>query len=83
MPKTFLEELLRKRVVVRANGIIYTGILLEVGPDQITLRRETGYATIPMDRITSVSDPNKNQKKENLKHIHPSFYSADLTPKKK
>jgi hypothetical protein len=74
MPKTILEELLRKPIVVRANGIEYRGLLIEVTPHDITLRRDTGFITIPMDRITSLIDPNAKEKARAPTFIDKSFY---------
>jgi hypothetical protein len=74
MPKGFLEELLRKPVVVRANGITYRGILLEVATEAIVVRTQMSQVSIPMDRVTSVIDPNAPSKKGPLTFIDPSYY---------
>lgn len=64
MPKGPLEELLRKPVVVRANGIMYRGILLEVAEKEVILRSQTSQISIPTDRIISISgDTSLNSKK--------------------
>lgn len=77
MPKGPLEELLRKPVVVRANGIAYRGILLEVSDQEVILRSETSQISIPMDRIVSISDPNPKKRRGPEKFVDPSYYKAD------
>ncbi|HLG19168.1 MAG TPA: hypothetical protein VI895_05035 [Bdellovibrionota bacterium] len=77
MPRTPLERLKRKRVEVRANGLTYRGILLEATETEMTLRGETGFITLPMDRIASVRDPSAPLKKEELRFVDSSFYAAD------
>ncbi len=81
MPKNPLDELIRKEVVVRANGFDYKGILIEVSGGEIILRRQTGYITIPMERVLSVVDPSKPKKpKGPARFVSSSFYQADITP---
>ena len=79
MPKGPLEELLRKPVVVRANGILYRGILVEAAPDALVLRTQTSQISIPMDRITSVTDPNAKKPKGPAKFVDPSYYGDGET----
>ncbi len=79
MPKSFLEKMLRKPVVVRANGLTYKGILIEVAPFEILLRRQTGYVSIPMDRITSITDPSAPKAKGPARFVDRSFYSVDVS----
>lgn len=74
MPKGPLEELLRKEVVIRANGISYRGILIEVAVEAIVLRTPTSQVSIPMDRITSVTDPKKKKSLPPNKFVDPSYY---------
>lgn len=75
MPKTFLEELKRKQVEVRANGFTYRGMLLEVTAEEITLRTVTGYTSIPMDRVSSVVDPKAPRKKGPERFVDPSYFT--------
>jgi hypothetical protein len=77
MPKGPLEELLRKPVVIRANGIEYRGILIEVSPTEIVLRSPTSQISIPMDRVISVTDPSKKTTKDPSKFVDPSYYKDE------
>lgn len=50
-----MHELTGKEVEVSANGIIYRGVLVEIGETDVHLRSETGYIIIPIDRILEIS----------------------------
>ncbi len=78
MARTKLDALKRKQVEIRANGFTYRGILLEATEDEITLKGNTGYITIPMDRVTAVIDPSNPHNKADQKFVDASFYNADL-----
>ncbi len=80
--RTILDRLIRKPVEVRANGFIYRGTLIEVTEQELTVRGPAGFFSIPMDRITSVHDPNEHAKKQAGTFVDPSFYSADVTTPK-
>ena len=77
MPKTKLDTLKRKRVEVRANGFVYRGILLEATEDEITLRADSGFVSIPMDRVVSITDPTQKDQKSQTTFVDPSFFDAD------
>jgi len=64
-------------VEVRAGGISYRGILIEVTQTEVTLRGKTGFISIPMDRVTSIRDPKEPMAKSGARFIDSSFYSAD------
>ena len=87
MPKTKLDTLKRKRVEIRANGFYYRGILIEATDEEITLRTDTGFVSIPMDRIVSVKDPTAKVGQMPTQFVDSSFYDADLvdpnSPEKK
>jgi hypothetical protein len=78
MPRTKLDTLKRKQVEVRANGFTYRGLLLEATESELTLKGETGFITISMDRVTSVIDPKERETMSEKKFVDPSFYNADL-----
>jgi hypothetical protein len=78
MPAGPLEKLKRKVVEVRANGLVYRGVLLEATETEITLKRETSFVTIPMERVTSVSDPKAHEHRSPNRFVDPSFYQADV-----
>ena len=78
MPKTKLDTLKRKQVIIRANGIEYKGLLLEATEDEVTLRAQTNFISIPMNQIVSVRDANEKMGKLSDRQIDSSFYDADL-----
>jgi hypothetical protein len=82
MFKTKLDLFKRKKVEIRANGIIYRGILLEATEDEITLKGNSGYVTVPMANVTSVTDPSAPLAKGEQKFVDPSFFNADDPEKK-
>lgn len=49
-----LYSLKGKAVVIRANGILYRGILLDISEENVFIRHQNGHAEIPMDRIQSM-----------------------------
>lgn len=49
-----MTELIGKLVEVNANNITYTGKLMEIGEDDISLEAKAGWMVIPLDRITSI-----------------------------
>jgi len=73
-----IDRLKRKPAIVRANGIMYRGILLEVTEDEITLKTQTRFLTIPMSQITAIEDPEEKASKLRDTQIDKSFYDADL-----
>ncbi len=83
MLRTKLDILLKKKVEVRANGIIYRGVLMEATEEELTLKAETGFVTVPMDRITSVTDPSAPVLKAIPKFVDPSFFTDDEEEEKK
>ncbi len=78
MPRSALDKLKRKRVEVRAGGFLYRGILVEVTEEELTLRADTGFVAIPMERVTSVVDPSVPVNKAGNTFVDRSFYDADL-----
>ncbi len=50
----FIHELIGKDVVVHANGITYTGKLVEVNENEVYLQSETGWLTIPNTQIEQI-----------------------------
>ena len=45
-----------KRVRVHASGVIYRGVLLEMGEGSLVLRTESTVQEIPWDRISQVAE---------------------------
>lgn len=52
-----MDDLIRltgKEVIVEADGIIYSGELIEVTDVEVYLKSETGWLTIPIEKISSI-----------------------------
>lgn len=47
-------KLIGKKVLVVADGIIYRGELIEITDAEINLKSETGWITIPIEKVSSV-----------------------------
>ncbi|MFH1017761.1 MAG: hypothetical protein V1798_06205 [Pseudomonadota bacterium] len=82
MLRTKLDLLKKKKVEVRANGLVYRGVLIEASEDEILLKGETGYITVPMGQVTSVVDPSAPMDKGPPRFVDPSFFTADEEEKK-
>jgi len=78
MPRPLLDQLQGKEVEIYADGMIYRGILIEITTEGVTLRRQTGFAFVAMDRIASIRDPNAPPRPTAPRFVDPSFYNADL-----
>jgi hypothetical protein len=50
-----LIKLVGKEVIIDADGILYKGELVEVSETEAYLRLETGWITIPMEKISSIT----------------------------
>lgn len=77
MIRSPLEKLKSKQVIIRANGLVYRGVLIEATETEILIRRETGFASIPMDRIVSVVGADEVETRVKGAFVDPSFYSCD------
>ncbi|MEW6586015.1 MAG: hypothetical protein AB1442_10455 [Nitrospirota bacterium] len=50
-------DLIGKSVIVEAeDGITYTGILIEVGEEEVHLEGEMGWIVIPVERIANIRE---------------------------
>jgi len=47
-------ELINKEVEVKTPDIIYRGVLVEVGANDVHLRSESGWIVVPMDKIVGI-----------------------------
>lgn len=59
--KDRLHRLQRKAVEVKANGIIYRGILAGVDEDYVYLKGETCWITLPMDAVIAIRKKGKSE----------------------
>ncbi|NOZ26113.1 MAG: hypothetical protein GXO94_08520 [Nitrospirae bacterium] len=49
-------ELIGKKVVVEANGIIYRGRLVEIGETEVHLETELGWVTLQTDHVIDIRE---------------------------
>ncbi len=49
-----MQELIGKDVEVHTADIVYRGILVEIGESEVHLQSETGWITIPVDRVVEI-----------------------------
>lgn len=52
-------DLLGKYVEVIANGITYTGKLVEIGEEDVYLEAESGWVVIPVERVAVIREREK------------------------
>ncbi len=51
----YIHQLIGKEVEVEAHGIIYRGVLIEVGEENVYLKAESGWITIPTGDVTDMN----------------------------
>jgi len=69
-----LEALRWKRVLVRANGITYRGVLIGADEDELYLKGELRYLVLPMERVTSLRLEDERPALDARKVVAPEFY---------
>lgn len=47
-------ELIDKEVEVKTPDIIYRGVLVEIGVNDVHLKSESGWIVVPMDKIVGI-----------------------------
>ncbi len=76
--KDSLHKLLRKNVeVVVAGGITYKGQFIEASEETLYLKAETGWITVPMERVKTVraQDSEEDEGEEwRDRDVDPSFF---------
>lgn len=71
-----LTYLVRKRVEIHVRGdITYKGLFIEATEDTIHLKGDTGWITIPMERVVSVREEGSEAEEWRNKDIDPSFFT--------
>lgn len=69
-------KLVRKQVeIVARGGVVYKGLFIEASEEAIQLKSETGWITVPMDRVVSVKELGAAEKEARGKDIDPSFFN--------
>lgn len=67
--------LIRKKVeVLVRGGLTYRGIFIEASEDTIHLKSETGWVTIPMEKVISVKEEGVEEKEWRDRDVDPSFF---------
>lgn len=51
-----MTELIGKEVEVMANGILYRGVLVEIGETDVYLEAEAGWIVIPVDQVALIRE---------------------------
>jgi len=72
-----LHKLVRKRVeVVAHGGIVYKGQLIEASEEAIFLKGDTGWITIPMEKVVAVREEGADEVKKDWRDrdVDPSFF---------
>jgi len=70
-----LTYLVRKKVeVLVRGGITYRGVFIEASEDTIHLKSETGWITVPMERVISVKEEGTEEKEWRDRDVDPSFF---------
>lgn len=73
--KDSLASLLRKRVEVSARGgITYKGLFVEANESELYLKCETGWVTVPMERVISVKEEGAEDTEWKNKDVDPTFF---------
>ncbi len=49
-----MQELVGKKVEVDAMDVTYRGVLVEIGETEVHLQSDTGWISIPMDRVVNI-----------------------------
>lgn len=49
-----MQELTGKEVEVLAEGIIYRGVLVEIGETEVYLRSESGWIVLPIEKVGEI-----------------------------
>ncbi len=77
-----VEELKGKEVIVIAEGVIYRGILIEIGEDEVTLSTEARWVSIPHSKITEIYDPAAESQSHRQSYDPQSFWDEKFDPHK-
>jgi hypothetical protein len=54
-------DLVGKVVELMANNIVYTGVLVEIGEEEVYLESETGFIVIPTEQIASIREKDRGE----------------------
>ncbi len=49
-----MQDLIGKKVEVITTDILYKGVLIEVGEQEVQLQTETGWTVVPMEIIVDI-----------------------------
>ena len=66
----------KKVEIVARGGVVYKGVFVEATDEAIQLKGETGWITVPMDRVLSVKEQGVEEKDWKDREIDPSFFNS-------
>ena len=70
-----LQSFLRKEVEIVAHGVLYRGVLIEVGEEEVLIKSEARWITLLTADVMEIREPGK---KEGLyKMIDKDFFKLD------
>lgn len=71
-----LHSFLRKEVEIVAHGVIYRGVLIEVGEEEVILKAESRWITLLTPDVMEIREPG-GQDKGLYKIIDKDFFKLD------
>ncbi len=71
------EEWKYKRVVVRASGFVYRGVLLGADESDVYLKGTFRYLILPLEKVTAIRPESAQDGFDPKKSVGPEFYAED------
>jgi len=75
-----VQDMIGKEVEVIANGVSYTGVLIEVSDTEVHLKGMLGYVSLPTSAVTSVRPAEKRVVQWENTFDVPAEEKKDLIP---
>jgi hypothetical protein len=50
-----IQDLIGKRVIVTADGLVYSGVLAEVSEESVEIRTDQQWIILPMEKVSSIA----------------------------
>lgn len=72
-----VNDLIRQEVEILAQGIRYTGILIEVNDQEVHLQSPLQWIVLPVSHVTSIRKLCDEDRAEQTKFVDPSFYQDE------
>lgn len=75
------QHLAGKRVEMKAAGLIYRGIFVEMTDEDVKLRGETGWIILDVTRVTRIEEAGREPSfPDPVKQVAPDFYEPQFDP---